>query len=127
MARYNNRSIGDAFWNMNLGVTLAMMVFAIAGLVQTGLMMDIVEFMTTYKFLPLAASFGAYVVAFAVSGTRDPRYYHPVEYGVVMLTGGVMVAHTGLTEVQDFVASYDPWASIGVMTLMVVTGAILAR
>lgn len=127
MARYNNRSIGDAFWNMNLGVTIAMMVFAIAGLVQTGLMMDIVEFMTTYKFLPLAASFGAYIVAFAVSGTRDPRYYHPVEWGIVMVTGVIMVAHTAFAEIQDLVAQYDPWASIAVMTIMVVTGAILAR
>uniref|UniRef100_UPI001186A34D hypothetical protein n=1 Tax=Haladaptatus cibarius TaxID=453847 RepID=UPI001186A34D len=89
----------------------ALMFFALCGLVMTGLANDVIDYMTKYKFLPLALSFGAYAIVFASSGTRDPRYYHQAEWVLVSFTGVLMVAHAFLTEIQDLVTQYDPWAS----------------
>ena len=106
---------------------LAMMVFAVMGLIMTGLAGQAVELMEQHQFLPLAASLGALAVIFASSGTRDFRYYHPVESIIVGLTGLAMLAHAFLTDFQDFLASYDPWGAVVLLLLMVVTSAILAR
>jgi glucose-6-phosphate-specific signal transduction histidine kinase len=127
MTRHSNRSIKAAFMDLNIGVAFALMFFAVSGLIMTGLAADVIDLMTRYRYLPLAASMGAYAVTFAASGTRDPRYYHPVEWMIVTSTGVLMVSHAVLSEIQDLVTQYDPWASIVIMALMVITGAILAR
>ena len=124
---HRNRSTLDAYMDLNIGTAIALMFFAVAGLVMTGLAADVIDLMNQYKFLPLAASFAAYAVVFASSGTRNPNYYHPAEWMLVTITGLFMLGHAFLTEIQDLVASYDPWASIAVMIVMVLTGAILAK
>ena len=126
MAQHNH-STWDAYMDLNIGTAIALMFFAVAGLVMTGLAADAIDLMTTYKFLPVAASFGAYAVVFASSGTRNPEYYHPAEWMMVTFTGLLMIGHAFLTEIQDIVTQYDPWSSIAVMILMVLTGAILAK
>ncbi|WP_459193652.1 hypothetical protein [Halosimplex sp. J119] len=124
---YRNRSALQAYKQLDIGTALALMLFAVVGLVQTGLMLDIVELLTEYKFLPLAASYAAYAVVFASSGTRDPSNYHPLEWVIVTLTAVVMTANAVMVEVQTAVTNLNPWASVVIMVLMVVTGAILGK
>jgi len=127
MSYGRNRSALDAYRDLNLGTAIALMFFAVVGLVQTGLMLDIVDLLTQYKFLPLAGSYAAYAIVFASSGTRNPEDYHTAEWIVVSFTGALMLGHAFLVEIQDLVASFDPWSSVLVMSLMVVTGAILGK
>jgi len=117
----------NSFQRLNIFVAFALMVFTVTGLTQLGLMLQVVELLTRYKFLPLGATYGAYMTIFAASGTRDPRYYHPVEWFAVSGVLVFMTLHAFLAEVQNLVASYDPWASAVIMVFMVVAGAILAR
>ncbi|MFC7142716.1 hypothetical protein ACFQMA_23135 [Halosimplex aquaticum] len=127
MSSRHNRSALDAYKDLDIGTALALMLFAVVGLVQTGLMLDIVELLTKYKFLPLAASYGAYAVVFASSGTRNPSNYHPIEWVIVTLTAVVMTTNAFMVEVQTAVSNLNPWASVVIMVLMIITGAILGK
>jgi len=127
MSHRRTGSALDAYRDLNLGTAIALMFFAVVGLVQTGLMLDIVDLLTQYKFLPLAGSFAAYAVVFASSGTRNPQHYHTAEWIVVSLTAVVMITHAVMVEIQELVSNLQPWASIVIMVLMVVTGAILGK
>ncbi|WP_436924746.1 hypothetical protein [Halosimplex amylolyticum] len=127
MSHRRKGSALEAYKQLNIGTALALMLFAVVGLIQTGLMLDIVELLTKYKFLPLAASYAAYAVVFASSGTRNPANYHPVEWVIVTLTAVIMTANAFMVEVQSAVQSLNPWASVIIMALMVVTGAIFGK
>ncbi|WP_135365889.1 hypothetical protein [Halosimplex halophilum] len=126
-SRRRRGSALDAYRELNIVTALALMGFAVVGLVQTGLMLDIVELLTQYKFLTLAVSFAAFAVIFASSDTRNPDNYHVVELLTIAVTSIVMIAHAAFVEVQNLVSNLDPFASIVVMILMVVTGAILGK
>ncbi|ELZ23635.1 hypothetical protein C475_15228 [Halosimplex carlsbadense 2-9-1] len=127
MTRHRNRSAFQAYKQLDIGTALALMFFAVVGLVQTGLMLDIVDMLTQYKFLPLAGSFAAYAIVFASSGTRNPQHYHPLEWAIVSVTAVIMTAHATLAEVQTLVTNTSPWSSILIMGLMVVCGAVLGK
>jgi len=46
MSRYRSRSAFQAYKELNIGTALELMFFAVVGLVQTGLMLDIVDLLT---------------------------------------------------------------------------------
>jgi hypothetical protein len=127
MSRHRNRSAFRAYKQLDIGTALALMFFAVVGLVQTGLMLDIVDMLTRYKFLPLAGSFAAYALVFASSGTRNPQHYHPLEWAIVSVTAVIMTAHATLAEVQTLVTNTSPWSSVLIMGLMVICGAVLGK
>ena len=117
----------SSFQKLNIVTSAALMVFAVLGLIMTGLAGQLIDLLETHQYLPMAASFGVMMVIFASSGTRDVRYYHPVEAAIVTVCVVFMVAYGALVEVQDVIIQYEPWSSILVLVLMMVTGAILAR
>jgi len=124
---YSNRSMWSAFQSINLVSAVAMMVFTISGFVMTGIAGQVVDYLHSYQFLPLGLSFGALALAFASSDTRDPRYYHPAEWGIVLGTGAMMGLHAFVPQVTDLVANNNPHAGLGVVAIMLVCSAIVAR
>ena len=128
MAGYKSAGSWTAsFQKLNIVTSAALMIFAVLGLIMTGLAGDLIDLLEQYQYLPMAASFGVMMVIFASSDARDVRYYHPVEAAIVTVCVVFMVAYGALTEVQDVITQYEPWSSILVLALMMVTGAILAR
>lgn len=123
----HQRGYVEAFQSLNIVTALAMLAFGVMGLIMVGLAGDVVSLMETHQYLPLAVSMMAYAVIFASSGTRNPEYYHPAEWFIVVLTGIVMIAHAALAEFQQIVADLWPFGAIVVLFMMILTSAILAR
>jgi len=117
----------QAYQRISIVASIGLLVFALCGLVMTGLAQDAITLLTQYKYLPWGASMAALAVVFMSSNTRDPRYYHPSEWvivaGVMLLLGG----YAFLTPVQDMMATYSPWSDGVVLALQVLVGAIVAR
>ncbi|SFR85746.1 hypothetical protein SAMN05216559_0131 [Halomicrobium zhouii] len=127
MAYRNNSSVLEPFQRMNILTTLAFAVFAVCGLIMMGIAGDVITFLEQHQFLPLAASMGSMAMIFASSGTRNPQYYHPVEWAIVVLTAVAMIAHAFLVEFQDLIAQYQPFGAVAMFLLMAIASAVLAR
>lgn len=117
----------ESFKQMNIMTALALAMFTVTGLVMTELAQLVIDYLTTYRFLPFGVTMMSAAMIFASSGTRDARHYHPVEWAVVGMTGVLVVGNAFLVEVQDVITNNEPWGAIIVMVLMVVAAAILAR
>lgn len=124
---YQNGSIWAAFSKLNVVTAFAMIVFAISGLIMTGLASTIIDLLETHTMAPLLVSVFSLMIIFASSGTRDVRYYHPAES---LFVGGVVVvmfSHAFVPQVSDFVAANNPISGAGVFVLLVAASAIVGR
>ncbi|PSQ31651.1 hypothetical protein BRD16_01700 [Halobacteriales archaeon SW_6_65_46] len=127
MSSYRRSSLWQAFSNLNVVTAFAMILFAISGLIMTGLAGSIINVLETHQFAPLMVSVFALMVVFASSGTRDVRYYHPAETAFVGVTVVVMFAHAFLTQVSEFIISNNPISGAAVFVLLIATSAIVGR
>ncbi|QLC34035.1 hypothetical protein EFA46_007405 [Halarchaeum sp. CBA1220] len=116
-----------AYKRISILTSFGLLVFALCGLVMTGLAQDAIDLLTRYKYLPWGASMAALCLIFFSSSTRDPRYYHPSEWFIVAGVMGLLAAYAFLTPVQDMMATYSPWSDGVVLSLQIVVGAIVAR
>ncbi|KAA9404541.1 hypothetical protein EGO51_19290 [Haloarcula hispanica] len=123
----HNRSIEESFKDLNILTAFGLMAFTVMSLTMLGITGDVVSWMETYQWLPLTGTLAAMVVIFLSSGTRDPSMYHPVEVVFTLLSVALMAGHAFLTEVQNFVAQFDPWGTVVVFVIFVIASAILSR
>lgn len=124
---YGSSSYRKALGNIGFVPAAAMMVFTFTVLVMTGYVGRAVELMETYQFLPLALSFVALATIFASSSTRDPRFYHPVELALTVVYSTILILHAFLSEIQEIVMQFNPWASIVIILLSVIVAGVVGR
>lgn len=130
MAYNSNNSFSgvvSAFRRLSILTAFALAVFAFASAVHLGIAGDIISWMETYKLAPFALTGFSLAVIFASSSTRDPRYYHPVEWGIVFTSLAAMAVTTFLSEAESIVASHEPWSQAVLFVLYALAAAIVAR
>ncbi|GGL60263.1 hypothetical protein [Halocalculus aciditolerans] len=117
----------DAYQSVSVVTSFAILLFGVSGAVMLGLATPVIDFLTTYKFLPLAVTGLSLAVIFASSSTRDPRYYHPAEYGVVVATMIVLLAYAFLGEFQAMVSDIGLPARAVLLAMQLAAGGVVAR
>lgn len=130
MAQRNSMGAGSimsSFRDMSLLTAFALAMFTFASAVQLGLAQEIINWLTQYQFAGLAATFMALALIFASSNTRDPRYYNPVEWTLVVLFGLLSVSYTMLAEIQSLVANFEPWSQVVMFALYLGAAAVVSR
>lgn len=101
--------------------------FTVAGLIQSGLMAKLIEFLTNTQFATTVLALVCLLVVFVSSETRNPQHYHPAEMFVVSMSVVLMIVHAALTEVQSVVTTHQPWGGVALLVPWLVAGVILAR
>ncbi|ELY82706.1 hypothetical protein [Natrinema altunense] len=111
---------------LNILAASALGMFFGVSLVMVGLAGDVVGFLESHRFLPLAMSYLLMAIAFLSSGSRDPSQYYGIEKAYVVFVMGFMALYAWQPWV-DMMASYDPFSAIVSLVLMSIATAILAR
>lgn len=126
--RRSHQNFTATLMDLNIFVALLLAVFTVSTLVMTGLAIQLVEFMTDWRFLPASITLLSLVGLFLASGTRDANRYHPAEKVYIGAIAVFAVLFGGFEPFTDAVLGFhEPMGGILVFFIMVVAAAILMR
>ncbi|MEY7852279.1 hypothetical protein AB7C87_24110 [Natrarchaeobius sp. A-rgal3] len=127
-ASYRNASFSETIMDLNIWSALLLAIFTIATLIMTGLAIELVEFLTQWRFLPGTITLISLIGLFLASGTRDPYHYHPAEKLYIGAIAVFSVVFSAFDPFYDVVTGfYDPLGGIIVFGLMTIAAAVLMR